>query len=155
MKLTRRSAVKTLIAASMTNLFGAPGVSGDRFEGEHFRGRGDGEYHRLLDFAARIFVPDPEFQNLSMLYTPKWNGLVEGPTWNAWWIQNSYGTSYCALPFLREPLLTFLQNSQDLWFNQMGDGKREGCPSQPRINWMAPDGQLCDAALPGCIVYKQ
>jgi len=24
------------------------------------------------------------------------SGLVEGPTWNAWWIQNSYGASYCA-----------------------------------------------------------
>jgi len=35
-----------------------------------------------------------------MLYTPKWNGFVEGPTWDAWWIQNSYGTTYCALPFL-------------------------------------------------------
>ena len=67
-----------------------------------------------------------------MLYTPLWDGLVEGPTWNAWWIQNSYGTTYCALPFYQEPFITFLQNSQDLWFDQMGDGRRAGCPSTPK-----------------------
>jgi hypothetical protein len=43
-----------------------------------------------------------------MLDTTNWNGLVEGPTWDAWWIQNSYGTTYAALPFLREPFVTFL-----------------------------------------------
>ena len=130
------------------------GLTTGLFEGKHYRGRGDAEYLELLDTARRMFQPDPEFQNLSMLYTPVWNGLVEGPTWNAWWIQNSYGTSYCALPFLREPFVTFLQNSQDLWFSQMGDGKREGCPSEPRHSWVAPDGQLCDAALPGCAIHK-
>ncbi|MCA9426539.1 MAG: hypothetical protein KC994_15770, partial [Candidatus Omnitrophica bacterium] len=97
-----------------------------------------------------MFSPDPEFQNVSMLYTPEWNGLVEGPTWNAWWVQNSYGPTYCALPFYQEPYLTFLQNSQDLWFDQMGDGKRK-----EYHDWVAPDGCLCDAARPGWIVYKQ
>ena len=134
-----------------------PAVAADagRFEGKHYRGRGDVQYLQLLDIARRMFAPDPEFQNLSMLYTPIWNGFVEGPTWNAWWIQNSYGTTYCALPFFREPYITFLQNSQDLWFDQMGDGHREGCPGTPRNSWIAPDGQLCDAAMPGCIIYKQ
>jgi hypothetical protein len=155
MILTRRTAVKALIGASMTGLYAAPGLAHERFEGKHFQGSGDVEYLKLLDLAARMFAPDPELQNLSMLYAPRWNGLVEGPTWDAWWIQNSYGTSYCALPFLREPYLTFLQNSQDLWFNQMGDGKRAGCPGHAAINWVAPDGQLCDAAQPGCIIYKQ
>lgn len=130
-------------------------ASGQRFEGRHYRGAGDVEYLELLDIAARMMEPDPEYQNLSMLYTPKWNGLVEGPTWNAWWIQNSYGTSYTALPLLREPFVRFLQNSQDLWFDQMGDGKREGCPGEPRHSWVAPDGALCDAARPGCIIYRQ
>jgi hypothetical protein len=120
------------------------------FEGNYFRGRGDVEYLQLLDIARRMFEPDPEFQNMAMLYTPHWNGLVEGPTWDAWWIQNSYGTTYCALPFYQEPFQTFLQNSQDLWFDQMGDGKRAGAN-----NWVAPDGCLCDAARPGWIVYKQ
>jgi hypothetical protein len=88
-----------------------------------------------------------------MLYMPSWNGLVEGPTWDAWWIQNSYGPTYCVLPFLQEPFVTFLQNSQDLWFDQMGDGKRVG--AAPPFNWVAPDGCLCDAARPGWIVYRQ
>ncbi len=127
-----------------------PAPGGDRFEGKHYRGRGDPDHLELLDLARRMFEPDPELQNLSMLYMPAWNGLVEGPTWDAWWIQNSYGTTYCALPFLEEPFLTFLQNSQDLWFDQMGDGKRSGFK-----DWVAPDGCLCDAARPGWIVYKQ
>jgi hypothetical protein len=88
-----------------------------------------------------------------MLYMPSWNGLVEGPTWDAWWIQNSYGTTYSILPLLREPFITFLQNAQDLWFDQMGDGKRVG--AKPPFDWVAPDGCLCDAARPGWIVYKQ
>jgi hypothetical protein len=125
------------------------------FEGKHYRGRGDVEYLQLLDTARRMFAPDPEFQNMSMLYTPLWDGLVEGPTWNVWWIQNSYGTTYSALPFYQEPFLTFLQNSQDLWFDQMGDGRRAGCPGIPAASWVAPDGQLCDAAAPGCIIYRQ
>lgn len=123
------------------------------FDGQFFRGRGDVEYLRLLDIARRVFAPDPEFQNLAMLYMPAWNGLVEGPTWDAWWIQNSYGPTYSALPFLPEPFVTFLQNSQDLWFDQMGDGQRVG--AEPPFNWVAPDGCLCDAARPGWIVYRQ
>ena len=131
----------------------AAGTDEARFEGQHYRGCGDVEYLRLLETARRMFEPDPELQNLSMLYEPKWNGLVEGPTWDAWWIQNSYGTTYSILPLLREPFITFLQNAQDLWFNQMGDGKRVG--ANPPFDWVAPDGCLCDAARPGWIVYKQ
>ncbi|MCP5520742.1 MAG: hypothetical protein H7A46_04270 [Verrucomicrobiales bacterium] len=126
---------------------------GSSFEGRHYRGRGDVEYLRLLETARRMFEPDPEFENLSMLYYPAWNGLVEGPTWDAWWIQNSYGTTYSILPLLQEPFVSFLQNSQDLWFDQMGDGKRVG--AKPPFDWVAPDGALCDAARPGWIVYKQ
>ncbi|MBI4552343.1 MAG: hypothetical protein HY710_08775 [Candidatus Latescibacteria bacterium] len=124
------------------------------FTGKYFRGTGDVEYLRLLDIARRMFDPDPEFQHVPMLYTPIWNGLVEGPTWNGWWIQNSYGTTYAALPFYQEPLVTFLQNSHDLWFDQMGDGQRVGS-SAPRFQWVAPDGALCDAAGKDWIIYKQ
>lgn len=123
------------------------------FEGRHYRGAGDVEYLQLLETSRRMFEPDAERQNLAMLYLTNWNGLVEGPTWDAWWIQNSYGTTYSILPLLREPFLTFLQNSQDLWFDQMGDGRRVG--ATPPHNWVAPDGALCDAARPGWIVYKQ
>ena len=131
----------------------SPAAQEGQFEGKFFRGTGDVEYLRLLNTARRMFAPDPEFQNLSMLYMPSWNGLVEGPTWDAWWIQNSYGTTYSVLPLLQEPFVTFLQNSQDLWFDQMGDGKRVG--AAPPFNWVAPDGCLCDAARPGWIVYRQ
>jgi hypothetical protein len=126
-------------------------INSDQFEGKHFRGRGDVDYLQLLDISRRMFEPDPEFQNISMLYIPDWNGFMEGPTWKAWWIQNSFGTTYCALPFLEEPYLTFLQNSQDLWFDQMGDGKRIGGPGKI----VAPDGSLCDCAAPGWVIYKQ
>lgn len=128
-----------------------------RFEGRYFSGRGDTDYLQLLDIARRMFAPDPEFQNLPMLYTPVWNGFVEGPTWNAWWVQNSYGTTYCALPFLLEPYCTFLQNAQDLWFDQMGDGKtvRPFQMGSHRFDWVPPDGCLCDAAAPGWFVAKQ
>jgi len=125
----------------------------ERFEGKFYRGEGDAEYLQLLDIARRMFAPDAEFQNMPMLYMPAWNGLVEGPTWGAWWIQNSYGTTYCALPFYPEPFVTFLQNSQDLWFNQIGDGKRTWKWQQHE--WVVPDGQLCDAASPGWVFPKQ
>jgi hypothetical protein len=130
-------------------------LASDQFSGKFFRGTGDVEYLQYLDIARRMFAPDPEFQNLPMLYTPKWNGFVEGPTWDAWWIQNSYGTTYCALPFLTEPYTTFLKNSHDLWWDQMGDGKRVGATDRPQHMLVAPDGALCDAARPGWIVYKQ
>lgn len=140
-----------LVAAAP--MMAAPAATDDGFRGEFYRGRGDLEYLRLLDSARRMLYSDSEYQNLAMLYTPAWNGLVEGPTWGAWWVQNSYGTTYTALPFLTEPFTTFLQNSQDLWFDQMGDGKRVG--AGPPLDWVGPDGCLCDAASPGWIVYRQ
>jgi hypothetical protein len=139
----------TMVVVSALTLSGkAPAM--ESFEGEFYSGKGDVDYIELLDIARRMFAPDPEFQNAGMLYTPEWNGLVEGPTWGAWWIQNSFGPTYCALPFYQEPYTTFLQNSHALWFDQMGDGKRK-----EYHDWVAPDGCLCDAAKPGWIVYKQ
>ncbi len=140
-------AIGLLLVAICTFSFSAS----NQFEGKHFQGRGDVDYLGLLDIARRMFEPDPEFQNISMLYMSDWNGFMEGPTWKAWWIQNSFGTTYCALPFLEEPYLTFLQNSQDLWFNQIGDGKRIGGPGKI----VAPDGSLCDCAAPGWVIFKQ
>lgn len=122
----------------------------DMFAGRFYRGTGDVAYLELLDTARRMFRPDPQFQSLPMLYAPEWNGLSEGPRWNMWWIQNSYGFVYCALPFLDEPLTTFLENSNALWFDQMGNNER-------RDHWghVGPDGVLCDAAAPGRVYYKQ
>ena len=150
MKTLQRTAtfVFLLLATSVS-----PAASERRFEAAFYRGEGDVEYLQLLNTARRMFAPDPEFQNLSMLYMPSWNGMVEGPTWDAWWIQNSYGPTYCSLPFLEEPFVTFLENSHALWFDQMGDGQRTGAPAP--FDWVAPDGCLCDAARPGWIVYRQ
>jgi len=151
----RKAGYIAAVAVALVIGGAAPGCrSGSRppeFDGRHFSGRGDVEYLELLDFSRRLFGPDPEFQNLAMLYQPAWNGLVEGPTWDAWWIQNSYGTAYSAMPFLEEPFVTFLQNAQALWFDQMGDGKRRGRPNDE----VAPDGSLCDCAGPGWAIYKQ
>ena len=146
----RGAIVRSAACAAVVLGFGLQPSAAERFEGQYYHGEGDVEYLKLLDVARRMFDPDPEFQNLPMFYMPSWNGLVEGPTWGAWWIQNSYGVTYAALPFWQEPYVTFLQNSQDLWFDQMGDGKRAG-----ERGWVAPDGSLCDAASPGWIYYKQ
>jgi hypothetical protein len=151
--LIQVSALAILATAIAVTPSSAAPASEPQFDGKHYRGGGDVEYLRLLDTARRMFEPDPELQNLAMLYEPKWDGFVEGPTWDAWWIQNSYGTTYSILPLLREPFVTFLQHAQDLWFDQMGDGHRTGAAAP--FNWVAPDGCLCDAARPGWIVYKQ
>ncbi len=86
-----------------------------------------------------------------MLYVGKEERLCENHSWYMWWVQNSYGPTFCALPFLKEPWLTALQNAQDLWFRFQGDGKRVGAiPPEP-----APDGSLCDCAGPSSVIYKQ
>lgn len=42
-------------------------------------------------------------QSVPMLYNADWDGLLEGPTWGAWWTQNSYGTTMTSLPFMVRP----------------------------------------------------
>ena len=138
------------------------------FTGKYFAGKGNVKYLKLLETAREVLSPNPRLQSLPMLYTPSYNGFTEGPTWWGWWIQNSYGPTYCGMPFLRQPLLTFLQNSQDLWFNLMGDGKtkRPGVggigPNGQLVTWrnwqiggIAPNGCLCDDATPTSINYRQ
>jgi hypothetical protein len=141
-----------LIAAVLVACAAAAGFASaaERFDGNYYQGEGDTDYLQLLDTSARLFYPSPEYQNISMLYTPAWNGFVEGPTWGAWWIQNSYGPTYCSLPFFTEPYTTFVQNAQDLWFSHIGDGTRKG-----EKDWVGPDGCLCDAAAPTLVYYKQ
>jgi hypothetical protein len=150
----------TLLAPGTTVRCPAEARSAESFDGQFFQGRGDVEYLQLLDIARRMFAPDPEFQNVPMLYKPDWNGFVEGPTWNAWWVQNSYGPTYCALPFYTEPYITFLQNAHALWFDHIGDGKTEFTFDRTswagdKYTWVPPDGCLMDAASPGWVVHKQ
>lgn len=125
-------------------------ASAAEFQGKHFAGAGDVAYVEMLDTARRMFEPDPQYQNLTMLYEPRWNGLVEGPTWDAWWIQNSYGTTYAWLPFAVEPWATFIANSHALWFDKQGDGTRAD-----KNGYVAPDGCLVDAANPDVHYYRQ
>src|SRR5687767_7551472 len=53
----------------------SPGLAADqqRFDGRHFSGEGDVAYVEMLETSRRMFQPDPRWQNLSMLYEPKWN----------------------------------------------------------------------------------
>lgn len=150
--LSIRWVVLIIVLGIFCLVAGSASAAGN-FEGAYFSGEGDVEYLDLLDQARRMFSPDPELQNVAMLYTPAWNGLVEGPTWGAWWIQNSYGPTYCGLPLLEEPFTTFLRNSHDLWFDQMGDGQRTWTHEGQTL--VIPDGQLCDAAAPDWVVPKQ
>ena len=115
-------------------------------------GGGDaGEWLQLLNTAASQFSPNARLQDMSMLYTGAWNGFVEGPTWSAWWTQNTYGTTYASVPFLPEPLRSFITHANGLWFTWIGNGTRVGL-DDPHP---APDGCLCDAAQPDGAYYKQ
>ena len=161
-----KAAVMCLAVSCMLQTAGHAGAK--TFTGKYFAGKGNVQYLKLLETAREVLSPNPRLQSLPMLYTPSYNGFTEGPTWWGWWIQNSYGPTYCGMPFLRQPLLTFLQNSQDLWFNLMGDGKtkRPGvggiAPNGQVVTWrkwqiggIAPNGCLCDDATPTSINYKQ
>ena len=133
---------------------GLPPPPPPRFTGPSFSGAGGGdagEWIALLNTAASQFSPNPLLQDVSWLYTPTWNGFVEGPTWDAWWTQNSYGTTLSAAPFLVEPLRTFTYNANWMWFEWEGNGTRVGL-DDPHP---APDGTLCDAATPAGAYYKQ
>ncbi len=128
------------------------------YNGRFCSGNGELASLRLIDESFAFFHPNPVVPNLSMVYQPEWNTLEEGAGWGAWWIQNSYGFSYAAVPFLQEPWFSLLQRSWDLHWKHQGDGKRKGLHSDESsytYNLVAPDGSLGDAASPHFIVYKQ
>jgi hypothetical protein len=130
------------------------------YEGRFCEGNGDVDYLRLIDESFAFLNPNAALPNVSMLYKPEWDTFVEGAGWNAWWIQNSYGFSYAATPFLKEPWFSILQRSWDLHWDNQGDGKRMsmwgGSPTaSSQSPWVAPDGSLGDAAAPGQIAFKQ
>jgi hypothetical protein len=131
-----------------------------RYEGLYCSGSGDIDFLRLIDESFAFFHPSPVVPNLAMVYKPEWDTFVEGAGWGGWWIQNSYGFSYAATPFLQEPWISLLQRSWDLHWDNQGDGKRMGLwGGSPTANQLsalvAPDGSLGDCAAPGQIVYKQ
>ena len=130
------------------------------YEGTYCRGEGDTTYLRLIDESFAFFDPNPVVPNIAMLYKPEWDTFVEGAGWDAWWIQNSYGFSYAATPFLQEPWFSILQRSWDLHWDNQGDGKRMSMwGGSPTGSWfsdlVAPDGSLGDMARPREIGFKQ
>ncbi len=132
----------------------------DRYDGEFCSGEGDTSYLRLIDESFAFFSPNPVVPNLAMLYKPEWDTFVEGAGWDAWWMQNSYGFSYAATPFLQEPWVSTLQRSWDLHWSNQGDGKRMSMwGGSPSGSWFShlvgPEGSLGDMARPNEIGYKQ
>ncbi len=129
------------------------------YEGKYCSGTGDTDFLRLIDESFAFFHPNPVVPNVTMLYNSDWDTFTEGAGWGAWWIQNSYGFSYAATPFLQEPWVSVLQRSWDLFWDNQGDGKRKGLWGDGTPNQLselvAPDGGLGDTAAPGKIIYKQ
>ena len=142
-----------------------------QFSSGHCSGAGDTGYLRLLNDSLAMFKIDTtsqsasvdaasELPNIAMIYNYEWDTLTEGSGWGGWWNQNSYGAVYGSLPFLDEPYLSMLRRAQDLFWDNMGDGKRIGLwggkPDANHLsNLVGPDGCLGDAAGPGMIAYKQ
>ncbi len=109
------------------------------------------------------------------------DGMLEGPTWNAWWTQNSYGTTMTSLPFMDATVFRWTRHSQEWWFDHMANGSqpvyvctRKALASYNALicesSWMiefinatryggdqgyAPDGCLCDDGGPSYCNYKQ
>ncbi len=111
-----------------------------QFSGVYVEGSGDPKLLEAINAAFESIEPSARMASLPLLYKRDWNGFVEGPSWPAWWIQNSFGTTYGLMPFLgQEPYASWIRNSQDMWFVMMGDGKRKDFH-----NFVGPDGCLCD-----------
>ena len=131
-------------------------------EDTYFSGEGDAGFIALLDTArAQWSSTSAEYQSVNMLYRGDWDGLMEGPTWGAWWTQNTYGPTMTALPFMEGATWAALSHSMAWWFNSIGNGTSLGKGKSSDGGIGAPDGCLCDAAVPvppgdgqGCW-YKQ
>ena len=70
----------------------------------------------------RLWTPTATHQSVPMLYTGAHDALLEGPTWTAWWTQNSYGPTMTSLPFVAGPVFAWTAHSQSWWFNNMANG---------------------------------
>jgi len=154
--------MKKLILAALAIVFltvQGKDLSDREYKGKYCSGKGDIGYLQMIDESFAFFHPNPVVPNLTMLYNSGWDTFVEGAGWGAWWIQNSYGFSYAATPFLLEPWISILQHSWDLFWDNQGDGVRKGMWGDGTPNKLselvAPDGGLGDTAAPGKIIYKQ
>ena len=69
------------------------------FAGSYFSGSGAGdadEWLNALETARMQFNPNPTLQDYTQLYYSSWNGMVEGPTWGAWWTTNACASIFYA-----------------------------------------------------------
>lgn len=125
------------------------------YNGRFCSGSGNTEYLKLIDESFEMMHPSAELPNISMIYNLEQNTFAEGFFWSGWWIQNSYGFVYSSTPFLSEPWISLLQNSLDLFWNRIGDGKRCGAENEDIthnriLELIAPDGSLGD-----CVSFNQ
>jgi len=149
--LSRVNAIRLIVLVA-AGVFGASAAQGSPppvFLGNHYRGTGQIEHVRLLEVARRMFEPDPELQNLSMLYEPKWK-VRRGAEWDAGGSRIRMEPLTATFPF-SGAVVTFLQNSLDSgstkWRRQT---RGSATPS------MGGAGRLpMRRGAPGWIVYKQ
>jgi hypothetical protein len=137
--------------------------SNKSFNGRYCEGKGYPEYLELIEKSFAMLHPQEKLPFFQMLYNKTHKTFKEGFMWgNGWWIQNSFGFSKNAAAILSPYWLEVLQNSYDLFWDRIGDGKRigaddgitEGKPFYYSLQ--APDGALGDTAIPeDGIIYKQ
>eukprot|EP00052_Salpingoeca_macrocollata_P027203 m.257348 g.257348 ORF g.257348 m.257348 type:complete len:740 (-) comp22707_c0_seq3:50-2269(-) len=134
------------------------------FEGQWIGGAGDESFLGLLDYSRSLWgeCADPSsltmsvsplFQTVPMLYSGSEDGLLEGPTWPAYWTQNSYGPTLGSLPFMPDLAFHAVRTSHSWWFNNMADGTNPY--GTDGSQGFAPDGCLCDNGAPTSCNYKQ
>lgn len=132
------------------------------FNGRYVCGKGCADKLRLIEKSFAMLRPNGELPFIQMVWNPEKDTFKEGFIWgNGFWMQNSYGFVLGAAPLLDEKWRKTLQNSLDLFWDRMGDGKRIGTdsgvpdPDQTCLNFAAPDGSLGDCVLDKGIVYRQ
>lgn len=94
--------VLVLLILGILSLSGQDSRKSSEYRGKYCSGTGDTDFLQLIDESFAFFHPNPVVPNLTMVYKPEWDTFTEGAGWGAWWIQNSYGFSYAATPFLEE-----------------------------------------------------
>jgi len=142
-----------LVVSISSSVYGQDPSELNRYDGRFCTGTGDVDFLRLIDESFAFFHPNPVVPNLTMVYKPEWNTFCEGAGWNGWWSQNPYGFSYAAVPFLQEPWLAILQRSWDIFWDNQGDGKKQGL--RRKLPVIGPDGCLGDGEAPGLGSFTQ
>ena len=134
----------------------------NEYIGRNIFGTGSKEKLRLIDQSFEMLSPTPNLPYMQMVWNSKANTFKEGFIWGTgFWMQNSYGFVFGATPIFDDQWRTTLQNSLDLFWDHIGDGKRIGMdsgipnPDLACMNLCAPDGSLGDCVFETGIVYRQ